>query len=80
MVPRDQPKSWCSGSMSRPGRERKAAAPMIVTKVTAATNQARWIRRVRAGRGSLPVFSTAVRGVFSTAVASVVASVVSLTS
>lgn len=44
IVPRDQWNSWCSGSISRPGRERKAAAPMIVTKVTAATNQARWMR------------------------------------
>jgi hypothetical protein len=30
MVPRDQPNSSCSGSMNRPGTERKAAAPMIL--------------------------------------------------
>lgn len=44
IVPRDQSNSSCSGSMSSPGREAKPAAPMIVTKETAATNQARWMR------------------------------------
>lgn len=39
--PRDQSNSVCSGSMRSPGSEAKAAAPMMVTKVTAATNQAR---------------------------------------
>lgn len=39
--PRDQPNSVLSGSMRRPGRALKAAPPMIVTKVTAATIQAR---------------------------------------
>ncbi len=51
IVPRDQSNSSCSGSISSPGSERKAAAPMIVTKVTAATNQARWIRCCLAVRG-----------------------------
>ena len=41
IVPRDQSNSVCSGSISRPGSEAKAAAPMIVTNVTAATNHAR---------------------------------------
>ena len=50
IVPRDQSNSACSGSMRRPGTERKAAAPMIVTKVTAATNQAR-CTRARVGFG-----------------------------
>lgn len=43
-VPRDQSNSSCSGSMSSPGRDANAAAPTIVTKATAATNQARWTR------------------------------------
>jgi hypothetical protein len=51
IVPRDQWNSWCSGSISNPGSERKAAAPMIVTKVTAATNQARCIRLAAGGYG-----------------------------
>ena len=49
-MPRDQPNSSCSGSISRPGVARKPAAPMIVTKATAATNQAR-CRRRGAGAG-----------------------------
>lgn len=49
IVPRDQSNSSCSGSMSSPGREAKPAAPMIVTKATAATAQARWTRCVRRG-------------------------------
>src|SRR5882757_3789521 len=40
-MPRDQPNSVCSGSISSPGSEAKAAAPTIVTKVTTATAQAR---------------------------------------
>ena len=47
-MPRDQPNSSCSGSISRPGRERNAAAPTRVTKVTAATTHAR-CGPVRAG-------------------------------
>ncbi len=54
IVPRDQSNSSCSGSMSRPGSERKAAAPMIVTKVTAATNHARCTRGPRTRRGPGP--------------------------
>ncbi|GAA2969606.1 hypothetical protein GCM10020227_42700 [Streptomyces flavovirens] len=49
--PRDQPNSVWRGSMSRPGRELKAAPPMIVTKVTAATIHARCIRGREGLRG-----------------------------
>src|SRR3954468_14981546 len=46
IVDTDQPNSACSGSMSTPGTARKAAAPTRARKVTAATPQAGWIRRV----------------------------------
>ena len=49
MVPRDQPNSSCSGSISAPGVARKPAAPMSATKATAATSQAR-CSAVAAGR------------------------------
>src|SRR4051794_11198576 len=45
IVPCDQPNWSCSGSSSTPGTERNPAAPSIVTKVTAATVQAGWMRR-----------------------------------
>ncbi len=48
MVPRDQPNSSCSGSISAPGVARKPAAPTSATKDTAATHQAR-CSRGRAG-------------------------------
>ena len=48
MVPRDQPNSSCSGSISTPGVARKPAAPTSATKATAATIQAR-CSRGRAG-------------------------------
>src|SRR5437764_7893721 len=47
IVDTDQPNSACSGSMSTPGTARNAAAPTSARKVTAATPQAGWIRRVR---------------------------------
>jgi putative intracellular protease/amidase len=43
MVPRLQPNSSSSGLISTPGVARKPAAPMIATKATPATSQARWI-------------------------------------
>src|SRR3954452_240955 len=46
IVDTDQPNSACSGSMSTPGTARNAAAPTSARKVTAATHQAGWIRRV----------------------------------
>src|SRR5690349_7251255 len=46
IVETDQPNSACSGSMSTPGTARNAAAPTSARKVTAATHQAGWIRRV----------------------------------
>src|SRR3954467_9317569 len=49
MVDTDQPNSACSGSMSTPGTARNAAAPTSARKVTPATHQAGWIRRVRDG-------------------------------
>src|SRR3954452_25000731 len=48
IVDTDQPNSACSGSMSTPGTARNAAAPTSARKVTAATHQAGWIRRVAA--------------------------------
>ena len=69
MSPCDQPNSSCSGSISTPGTERKAAAPTRVTKATAATTHAQcrpWGGVVRgpAGPGGLvivtaPVWATA---------------------
>ena len=47
MVARDQPSSAFSGSTNRPGAAVNAAALMTVTKLTAATHQAGWIRGVR---------------------------------
>src|SRR3954469_21863020 len=49
MVDTDQPNSACSGSMSTPGTARNAAAPTSARKVTPATHQAGWRRRVRDG-------------------------------
>src|SRR4051794_24682889 len=46
MVDTDQPNSACSGSISTPGTARNAAAPTSARKVTPATHQAGWIRRV----------------------------------
>src|SRR3954471_11896538 len=46
IVETDQPNSACSGSMSTPGTARNAAAPTSARKVTAATHQAGWMRRV----------------------------------
>src|SRR3954470_18788211 len=46
IVDTDQPNSACSGSTSTPGTARNAAAPTSARKVTAATHQAGWIRRV----------------------------------
>src|SRR3954464_11021203 len=48
IVDTDQPNSACRGSMSTPGTARKAAAPTSARKVTPATHQAGWIRRVAA--------------------------------
>ena len=55
----DQPNSMCSGSISTPGTDRKAADPTRVTKVTAATTQAQCSpdacgRAAPACRGSSP--------------------------
>ena len=47
MVACDQPNSSCSGSISTPGTDRNAAAPIRVTKETPATSHARCSRRVR---------------------------------
>ncbi len=63
MVPRDQPYSVCSGSISAPGVERKPAAPMSATKATAATGQARCSRGRAAGGGG--VGRAAVGGVLT---------------
>src|SRR5512144_650152 len=49
IVDTDQPNSARSGSISTPGTARKAAAPTSARKVTAATHQAGWTRRARAG-------------------------------
>ena len=51
MSPCDQPNSSCSGSISTPGTDRKAAAPTSVTKATAATTQAQCSRAVVAVGG-----------------------------
>ncbi len=79
IVPRDHPNSWCSGSISSPGSERNAAAPMIVTNVTAATNQARLIR-VRLRRLGPPGAGAAPEPGSSAAPGPGVASVVCVTS
>src|SRR4051794_9010482 len=50
IVETDQPNSACSGSMSTPGTARNAAAPTRARKVTPATHQAGWIRRVAGAR------------------------------
>ena len=55
IVPRGQPNSWCSGSSSTPGVARKPAAATSVTRVAAATGQARCSRRVRDGGGVIVV-------------------------
>lgn len=47
IMPRDQPNSVCSGSMSNEGSEANPAAPISVTNATAATGQARWTRGFR---------------------------------
>ena len=47
VVARDQPKSSSSGSSSAPVDERNPAAATRAPMVIAATNQARWMRRVR---------------------------------
>src|SRR3954454_15029771 len=60
IVVSDQPNSACSGSMSTPGTARNAAAPTSARKVTAATHQAGWIRRV--GTAALVVTSAELAG------------------
>jgi hypothetical protein len=44
-VPRLQPNSSCSGTMSTPGAARNPAAPSSATNATPATTQAGWTRR-----------------------------------